>query len=364
MKCAFRVGLCFFLASAVTLFLISCGEPSNEPEPSAASETDAQKLNQEIRKARQLLDEGKPEEAIAGLESFARQEPSLSPLVLLNIASFRMALNQPDQALEAINRGLSESPGMEPLLLMRGRIFQGIGRNREAAESFQEAASQHPDSSESHYQYGQFLYASGQWIEAASEFQAGLNIKPDHGPGQFQMAVALNKLGRNDVALSAARRAAELLPNELTVHRFYQDLAIAMGRRADVISDYFNLVEQNSQSGLHQYLYGRVLDDPEAAQFRFELAAHHAPDAFWPLLPWVNRGNWPGKKFPPPYTGKRRENNRTGSGPGGPLSLPHRYRRTQICGGGNRRPQSSGTVPERPARLCAAPPDRARTHGL
>jgi len=173
--------------------------------------------------------------------------------------------------------------GMEPLLLMRGRIFQGIGRNLEAAESFQEAASQHPDSSESHYQYGQFLYASGQWIEAACEFQAGLDIKPDHGPGQFQMAVALNKLGRNDEALSAARRAAELLPQELTVHRFYQDLAIAMGKRAEVISDYFNLVEQNSQSGLHQYLYGRVLDDPEAAQFRFELAAHHAPDAFWPL---------------------------------------------------------------------------------
>jgi predicted Zn-dependent protease len=194
-----------------------------------------------------------------------------------------MALNQPDQALEAINRGLSESPGMEPLLLMRGRIFQGLGRNSEAGESFQEAASRYPHSSESHYHYGQFLYACGQWIEAASEFQASQNIKPDHGPGQFQMAVALNKLGRNEEALSAARRAAELLPNELTAHRFYQDLAITMGKRAEVIADYLNLVEQNSQSGLHQYLYGRVLDDPEAAQFRFELAAHHAPNAFWPL---------------------------------------------------------------------------------
>ncbi len=283
MKCAIRICFCFILASALTLLLISCGEPVNEPEPSADSETDAQKLNLEIGKARQLLDEGKPEEAIAGLESFARQEPSMSPLVLLNVASFRMALNQPDQALDAVNRGLSQSPGMEPLLLMRGRIFQGLRRNQEAAIAFQEAASQHPDSSESHYQYGQFLYASGQWIEAASEFQASLNIRPDHGPAQFQLAVALNKMGRNDEALSAARRAAELLPNELTVHRFYQDLAISLGKRAEVISDYLNLVEQNSQSGLHQYLYGRVLDDPEAAQFRFELAAHHAPNAFWPL---------------------------------------------------------------------------------
>lgn len=283
MNCFRRLIPGFFLVSTLPFFLISCGEPVSQPEPPPGAITEAQRLNLEIRKASQLLDEGQPEEAIASLENFARQEPALSPLVMLNIASFRMALNQPDQAIEAVNRGLSEAPGMEPLLLMRGRILQGQRRHSEAAEAFREAAARHPDSAESHYQYGQFLFASGQYVEAASEFQAGLSIKPDHGPGQFQMAVALNKSGRNEESFRAARRAAELLPGELSVHRFYQDLAISMGKRAEVMADYLTLAEQNAQSGLHQYLYGRVLDDPEAAQFRFELAAHHSPDAFWPL---------------------------------------------------------------------------------
>lgn len=76
-----------------------------------------------------------------------------------------------------------------------------------------------------------------------------------------------------------ARGARDHAPEDVEVHRYYQDCQRHGERTQELTEEYRGLATDNPDSAMHQYLYGRLLDDdPVVAEARFARALEIDPD--------------------------------------------------------------------------------------
>lgn len=82
-------------------------------------------------------------------------------------------------------------------------------------------------------------------------------------PGKLaQRARAQEREGDMEGALQSYREAIALKPDEVTLHRDYQNLMRRMKRTADVRAEYKEKAERHPASPMWQYLYARLMDGP------------------------------------------------------------------------------------------------------
>lgn len=80
---------------------------------------------------------------------------------------------------------------------------------------------------------------------------------------------------------SVYRPIVDKYPNSTQLHRDYQDLHMRFERRAEAISMYEKRWEDNSDSPMYAYLYGRVIEDNVKSRELFKKATELDPDYYW-----------------------------------------------------------------------------------
>ena len=79
-------------------------------------------------------------------------------------------------------------------------------------------------------------------------------------------------------ALEKLRQAIDADPNFVQAHLRYMDAFRSVGRGKEIVTIYKNLMDQNPESALYHFLYGRTLNDMDAkrAEYKKALAADPA----------------------------------------------------------------------------------------
>lgn len=224
------------------------------------------------------------------------------------IADIYTEQGQIDYALRSLERALrkAEASGnaeaQADILVKLGLLQRDLGREAEAASSFQQATQADPSSWEAAYNLGVSLLESGQTRSALDPLQQAAEIEPENGQVQLALATAYDQLAQPNEALAAARQAAATLddPSLAARARFilgrslYQqgDYAAAATELQQVVEAMPDNAQAQLWAGLAEYqrgnyrqaalLYERAAQlDPASVEARINLgAAYLASERF------------------------------------------------------------------------------------
>ena len=131
-----------------------------------------------------------------------------------------MKLHRYDEALVAINRGLSIDPGNESLLFARAQLQYETGDLTTALASFDYLLKNYPLNGNAWLAYGTALMSRADFLGARKALEQHLQLLPKSDQGWYNYSVTLEKLSQGKPALDAARQAVGLNPNrpELKSH--------------------------------------------------------------------------------------------------------------------------------------------------
>ena len=147
--CHDRLGWC-----AAGLLMLVSGCASVPPGPSTSGA--AVSLPGDYAAAQTLMEAGRFEQAVPVLESLAHKHPQhANPLV--NLAIARRALQQPDAAMEAVQRALQLQPDSAEALHQLGLLERERGDFKAAADAYAQALQQRPDYALAHRNLGILL---------------------------------------------------------------------------------------------------------------------------------------------------------------------------------------------------------------
>lgn len=113
--------------------------------------------------------------------------------------------------------------------------------------------------------------------------QAVSNAPCEETTRQYEIYIA-NMLGPEDAASSAARQWIGACDDALQAHRTYQQMELLRGRVAELQEEYRQRLATTPQSAQAHYLYGRLLDDSNAALAEHAEAARLDPKLVWPRV--------------------------------------------------------------------------------
>jgi tetratricopeptide (TPR) repeat protein len=94
-------------------------------------------------------------------------------------------------------------------------------------------------------------------------------------------AASLVEQGRDSMAAEKYRAALALAPDDIPLHRDYQDLMRNSGFGTDMVQEYATALKAAPESADALYLYGRASGDPTAAGAAFEKALQNDPRHVW-----------------------------------------------------------------------------------
>ena len=131
------------------------------------------------------------------------------------IAEVYVDQGQVDFALRALERAVRKANdagdrvGEANSLVALGELQRGLGRDREAAESFERATQVDPASWEARYNLGVSLLTSGQTRAALAPLQEAARLQDSGVESELALAGAYDQLGMTAEAVAAARRVLE-----------------------------------------------------------------------------------------------------------------------------------------------------------
>lgn len=201
--------------------------------------------------AARLIEQGKPEAAIALLESERARglEPGKNALTY---ATALIRLNKKKEALAELERALLNQPENGTALLMQANVLDDLGevegavavlekittlqpsfggafaakatklarlgRHEAAVAAFARALELVIADYDLRFAYAQSLISLKRWAEARALLEALVNERAEHGDAWVQLALVLNRLGASancDAALARARAAGNATPRLL-----------------------------------------------------------------------------------------------------------------------------------------------------
>jgi tetratricopeptide (TPR) repeat protein len=155
-----------------------------------------------------LLDQNKPEEAIAPLEFAVSKAPNTGNQTALVQAYLRA--KHEDKALPFVNQLIAANPRELEFYMVRGRIYRDRRNFKEAANSFYAATRLKPDSVEAWNEFATMLISLEDYPAAISALDKIREMKAEK-PGHFFLrAIILDKLKQPKPALAAYQQFLEL----------------------------------------------------------------------------------------------------------------------------------------------------------
>ncbi len=216
------------------------------------------------------LTQGRPEltlRALINLRPPVRPEDRRWHALL--VASAHLALERPQQALEALQ---AESPGahLAPLhAALRGRSLATLGRVETAIEAYNQALAAWPEAPGWHAALGRLYLEAGQPDAALAHLQAALEFSEDEPEVLASLAQTLRLLGQPSEALTYYERAVQKEPDNPTLWQEMAETLLAAGD-ASAAARTFQVVLERAPERL-QALLGLaraqlMLGDQAAAQ--------------------------------------------------------------------------------------------------
>lgn len=243
------------------------------------------------------------DEAITALQEWQRLHSEPLPAdTALALARLFSAKQQQDAALQTLQAALAASPDDPSLLDAYGAVLAQAGRFQEAVSPLRRALATAKGDAQAvaiEVRLGAALFQAGDETGALNTLQNAVKRAPQNMDAQYQLALTLESVGRNDEAIPlfakvlAARpqnsevltnyglalvqtgkakeavplylRAVKLTPDDATVH---QDLGVAYLQQSDL------------DNAIAEFTRGTQLD-PQSAQLAYDLGlAYKLKDRF------------------------------------------------------------------------------------
>lgn len=269
------------------MILFSCSKPAPPVEEPIEAPTPVvmDELSQKMMEIPNLVQSGKADDAIQIIRELLEEYPEQESALRTQLLRIYLTVDRADEALLEVENAIIANPTDAELLAMKAQIYSSMNRQDDAVAQYQSLIEAFPDSPhalQACMQLGNLYLGKGELEEAYHYFRKAADGAPAVGFLQYRLATLARQLGMLEEALEAARQTIELSREDLNAHRLYQDLAVSLGKRAEILEEYQNFVEQYPQNYLFHYLYGRIIEDDEAARAQFHIASQLAPRQFWP----------------------------------------------------------------------------------
>jgi tetratricopeptide (TPR) repeat protein len=158
-------------------------EDTGWPDPFADEMAAWQRgLKARIQEASDLMNAGKPKQAIAVLEQAASQYPK-AVQVWLGLGALWFQVGRVDAAEAAFRQAVQVDPNAAEGWFRLG-CLQARNRPQEAADSFRRVIRLRPDHTLAHFNLGHRLQQLGDPAGACEEFRAALRCRPDYAPAR------------------------------------------------------------------------------------------------------------------------------------------------------------------------------------
>ena len=196
-------------------------------------------------------------EALELAQTATELEPN-APANWLALAEVWLALNRPDEARGAAERGLENARGDEERAFvtrfldslqgarahyLRGNALREGGDPAAAAEAYRAAIALEPGSAAAHNGLGLVLRATGDIESAIAAFREVVRLNPESPAGHINLANTLHALRALDGAIVAYRAATRLDPDDADTHRALGDALRDAGERDAAIEAYQRALE-------------------------------------------------------------------------------------------------------------------------
>jgi type IV pilus assembly protein PilF len=141
-------------------------------------------------------------------------DPARRAAVRLELASLYFSRNQPDTALEEVNRAIAAKPDAAEAHGLRGLILSSMGQTQAAEQAMRRSLQLAPDNGGVLHNFGWFLCQQRRFDEADAQFAAALALPQYRDTVRTLLAqgVCLARAGRWADAERALARSYELDP--------------------------------------------------------------------------------------------------------------------------------------------------------
>ncbi|MBI2946241.1 MAG: tetratricopeptide repeat protein [Verrucomicrobia bacterium] len=270
---------------------------------------------EEIRTARELIRDGKLDEASTLLRRCLERDAANAEVWLLMAQVVRLA-GDPKMALELIGTALSRQARRAEFLIEKAMILAALGRVAEAraicergldfdklnfeshaalgryhislgqldpaVRHLRAAIKLRPGIAETHSLLGHVLMDVGNWADAEASLQACLKLEPNHVRGLWGLGNLYRQRARTGEAIESYHRALALKPNEPSLLSNLGNTWLDLGEHEQAIACYAQALRQNPNSSVtHSNLivalhYASVVDRNQIAAAHREWASRHA----------------------------------------------------------------------------------------
>ena len=156
-----------------------------------------------------LLNEERPEEAVAGFEEALKAYPTFVHAWEMRGSALE-DLNRPLDALASYDQALRLKPDSIGALISRSDILTNLQRYEEAIESYGRLIALLPDMDHAWTNRGIALAALGRVSEAMDNIDHALELEPNAPRTHSERAIILQDLGRHEEAIAACDMASHL----------------------------------------------------------------------------------------------------------------------------------------------------------
>jgi tetratricopeptide (TPR) repeat protein/TolB-like protein len=134
------------------------------------------------------------------------------PAVYITLGNIHNATGNYEIALEEFQHALKLDPVNADALLGLSRVYESLGRDKEAEQTVQRGAALRPDYWGGPYELGTFYFRHRRFAEAAREYQRVIQLVPDSAAAHANYATALKNLGQTQAAEVEFKKSLDLKP--------------------------------------------------------------------------------------------------------------------------------------------------------
>ena len=157
----------------------------------------------------QLVDQGRIEEARERLrERMAAEGKTARTLLIRATISYREELYE--KALQDLRRSFALNENAPEVHKLMGLCLTKLEKPKMAEPFFRIAVELAPDDFMAHFYLGLHHYTTNRFEAAEREFNKVIKLRPAHVDGYAYLGLALEEMERQDDAIAAYRRGAEI----------------------------------------------------------------------------------------------------------------------------------------------------------
>ena len=154
--------------------------------------------------------------AVRDTGSAANYDPEFINRV--NQGSQLLEQGKPAEAVQVLTEALRSNPEDEDVHYNLGLALARLGKVEEAIREYREALRIFPDYAEAHNNLGNVLVRAGQAEEAITHFERAVKIMPEYASAHNNLGTALQKVGRTNDAMLHFQEAVKLKPDYWQAH--------------------------------------------------------------------------------------------------------------------------------------------------